>query len=128
MVDSVHHSLTDPPPIPSNFAVSVITWEPYTTQDFVNISLMSNDVFNSLYHVMWYNISITSLGDGNISSGVSCPLMCLPDRPCVCTGQLRRSGVNITVSAVNCGYQESPTKNITIKSKAKCYMIPHSIT
>ena len=88
----------------------------------MNISLLWDDDFNSAYNVIKYNISVTSLrdGNGNTRSSVSCPMMCHSNESCVCTGLLVRSGVSIAVSAINCGHQESPTNVITIKSNFEC--------
>ena len=87
--------------------------------DIVNITFKSDDLFNFAHGVIMYYISITSL-PGDDHSNITCP-SCHPNELCVCTGTLARSGVNVTISAVNCKDQEGLPLVIKIKSNADLY-------
>ena len=83
--------------------------------DKVNITFDSDNLFNFAHGVIMYYISATSL-PGDDYSNITCPSSCHPNELCVCTGSLARSGVNMTISAVNCKDQEGPPLVIKIKS------------
>ena len=106
----------DAPPTPILSNVSVTGWESTSLVDIVNITIKLNTQFGfdnsvNLYHY----VSATSLSGDN-HSNITCLSSCRPNELCVCTGALARSGVNVTISAVNCKDQESLPLVIKIKS------------
>ena len=109
--------VVDAPPTPILSNVSVTGWESNSFMDTVNITIKLNTQFGFDNSVnLYYYFSATSLSGDN-RSNITCPSSCRPNELCVCTGALARSGVNVTISAVNCKDQESPPLVIKIKSK-----------
>ena len=112
----------DAPPTPILSNVSVTGWESTSLVDIVNITIKLNTQFGFDNSVnLYYYVSATSLSGDN-RSNITCPSSCRPNELCVCTGALARSGVNVTISAVNCKDQESPPLIIKIKSKPALMM------
>ena len=118
LVFSELHFHVDPPskPMGSQFNVSVIGWESSTLRDDVNVTFTPDDLFSSVHYVSMYNISVIMLSGDN-DSNVTCPTSCYPNDTCVCTGVLARSGVNVSITAINCEDQEGPPFLFSIKSK-----------
>ena len=99
--------VVDAPPTPILSNVSVTGWESTSLVDIVNITIKLNTRFSFDNSVNLYYVSATSLS-GDDHSNITCPSSCCPNELCVCTESLARSGVNVTISAVNCKDQEGP--------------------
>ena len=107
--------VVDAPPTPILSNVSVTGWESTSLVDIVNITIKLNTQFSFDNSVNLYYVLASSLSCDDCSN-ITCPFSCRPNELCVCTGALTRSGVNVTISAVNCKDQEGPPLVIKIKS------------
>ena len=103
--------------MPTLSDISVTGWESDAPVDIVNITFIWDDDFNANNPITLYFISVTGPLISGARTNITCPPRCSPDKMCVCSGSLTRTGVNINISAGNCEDQQGPHIVITIKSR-----------